>query len=145
MTMSSFHTLISHPNIEECPICCWFLTSQSGDSVISLLARLKSVWEIYSLCVLVHNRELAISLCISGIFVALLKCNSVIIVSSMQNDFSVPTNSPVNMLCTHLLCTVLRAWGSYLKCFLKLLHSEVGVSCLRVWPTFADFCIQVIL
>lgn len=73
------------------------------------------------------------------------KRNSVMIVSSMQNYLFVSTNSPINMLCTHLLCTVLKAWDSYLKCFLKVLHSEVGVSCLRMWPTFGDFCIQLIL
>lgn len=95
---------------------------------------------IYSLCVLVHKHNLAISL------IALLKV-SIIMYSATQNYSSISTNSAINVLDTHLLCIVLRVWNSYLKGILKLLHSEVNVSSLGMCPNFwiCRLLIQVIL
>lgn len=92
---------------------------------------------ICSLCTLVHKHNIAIS------FIAPLKVSIIMYVvlmySSTQNCFSISANSAINALDTHLLCIVLTAWKSYLKGFLKSLHSEASASSLGMCPNFADF------
>lgn len=96
--LSPFHT-ISHPNTEEPHILfCLFFFPVRGFCYVSAIKVDKYV--IYSLCVLVHKHNLAIS------FIALLKV-SIIMYSSTQNYSSISTNSVINVLDTHLLFIVL--------------------------------------